>query len=62
MPQRSYQVEGFLEQGFDGGVALTGSRRLEGRSGRRSIGLAPHLTENSRYVLVLLKALTALLA
>lgn len=49
-PHRSYQVEGFLEQRLDGGVALTGSRRLGIRSGRRSIGLAPHLTEDVRYV------------
>lgn len=50
VPHRRYQVEGFLEQGLDGGVALTGSRRLGRRDGRRSIGLAPHLTENARYI------------
>lgn len=51
VPHRSYQVEGFLEQGLDGGVALTGSRRLGRRSGRGSIGLAPHPTESARYLI-----------
>lgn len=50
VPHRSYQVEGFLEQGLDGGVALTSNRHLGRRSGRRSIGLAPHSTENARYI------------
>lgn len=50
VPHRSYQVQGFLEQGLDGGVALTGSRRLGRRSGRHSTGPAPHSTENTRYI------------
>lgn len=44
VPRRSYKVEGFLEQGLDGGVALTGRM-----SGCRSIGRGPQSTENSRY-------------
>lgn len=53
VPHRGYQVEGFLEQGLDGGVALTGSRHLGRRNGRRSIGPAPHSTEDARYFFVL---------
>ena len=53
VPHRSYQVQGFLEQGLDGGVALTGRRRLGRRSGRHSIGPASHSTEDTRYLLKL---------
>lgn len=54
IPQRSYQVEGILEQGWDGRVTLTGKPSWS-ESGRSSVGPArsvrPALrsTENSRY-------------
>ncbi len=48
VPHRHNQIEGFLEKGWDGSVALTGKRPSSG-SNRRSIGLAPRSNADSRY-------------
>lgn len=52
IPQRSYRVEGVLEQGWDGRVTLTGKPSWrESGTPRRSVESALHSAENSRYSL-----------